>query len=276
METYTGLPFRYTAMNQPTSLHLAAVVLNALPKQQASRVLQQLNAPQRRSIFQASREIGSRPAESTVEQTLAALESATRELRRLDEAGIEASPSFALPPSAGPFDFLKNGSPEAVGELLAEEHPKHIAIVLNALPADLGSEILETMDAALRISILKRLCEDEVATADSIENLAAALRTRWQLKNEQTEYNQKGLETAAKVLSCTDSGDARCDDSVPVAVGPRIGQDPQRINLRFCRPGQTGRRPYPSHPQTYGHVALGPRPSARAAVHPDGSTLQYG
>lgn len=190
-------------MNQPSSLRLAAVVLKALPKAQAAKVLQRLDPPELRSLFNAVKRIGA-PSFNDVEETLDALQSAANELRRLDVASIQTPDATDEAATVRPFQYLKQVPTESVLQLLADEHPRNIAIALMGLAADQASDILKGLEPTLRVSVLKRLCDSEPATTEEVAQLSFILRGRLKKQTADDYYDTEGLAVAVKVLSCAD------------------------------------------------------------------------
>ncbi|HMP80583.1 MAG TPA: FliG C-terminal domain-containing protein [Pirellulaceae bacterium] len=76
------------------------------------------------------------------------------------------------------FGFLTDLSANQVGNLLNDEHPKTIATVLSMLPPDFASDVLAALDPVIRVSALKRVCDDRTATTHELDSLHVALRRR--------------------------------------------------------------------------------------------------
>ncbi len=190
-------------MNQPPSLRLAAVVLKALPKAQAAKVLQRLDPPELRSLFNAVKRLG-QPSYNDVESTLDALESAANELRSLETNSVRGPDVRNESAAVRPFQYLKQVPTESVLQLLADEHPRNIAIVLMGLAADQASEVLKGLEPALRVSVLKRLCDNDHADSEEVAQLNFILRSRLKKQTTDDYYDTEGLAVAVKVLSCAD------------------------------------------------------------------------
>ncbi|MEZ6095766.1 MAG: hypothetical protein R3C03_16305 [Pirellulaceae bacterium] len=79
------------------------------------------------------------------------------ERRRRDEDIAELKEAFRT----SPFAFLINVAPDVTNELLRDEHPKNIAIVLANLPPQVANEQVKLLEPVLRVSVVKRICQLE-------------------------------------------------------------------------------------------------------------------
>jgi flagellar motor switch protein FliG len=106
--------------------------------------------------------------------------------------------------SSSPFGFLLETIPMIRLHLLADEHPKSIAIVLSTWPPEAASETMKGLDSSLRFSVLKRLCEIEEIEESEIAELRFALKLRFQKLLNSRQAKSAGMGIAANMLSCSD------------------------------------------------------------------------
>jgi len=171
------------------SLTRAAIVLSRLPDRQAAQMLARLKAGDMQSVLGAARVLD----DVSPEQVTDCLRDFKSEFNSLspktgDSSKKRDSKSSELaqgilqiekalsskPPeisrsdeSSRPFDFLLETHAALRAHLLSDEHPKSIAIVLSMFPPDAASATMSGLDANLRISVLKRMCElDEIHDDD--------------------------------------------------------------------------------------------------------------
>ena len=202
-------------MNQLNSLQLAAVVLKSLPSEQAALMAGHLDAPELSRLLKTARDTPE-VSIADLEKTLEAFDEATRELQTLSE---EPTVACHFGQAAVPlFDFLEETKLSLCLQLLNDEHPRNIAIVLAHLSPDKASDILQGLEAPMRVSVVKRLCESNIESDEAAAELKYALKLRLQkMVKLQTERNN-GIDIAAKVLSCTSPG-------VQETLLARINQD---------------------------------------------------
>lgn len=196
-------------MSTSESLRQAALVLKSLPKGEAARIMSKLEPAEIREVINESQNL----EEPSLEEKLTllnqlALEAETlrtnrpaerQDLNRQLREGFQSDEEV----DAGPFRFLVHLSPELRKELLADEHPENVALVMMYLPSKIGSELLRNLDAPTQISALRRLCAFEDVAENQISDLAFNLKMRLQKKLQRHE-KQAGVQLAGHLLSCSD------------------------------------------------------------------------
>jgi flagellar motor switch protein FliG len=197
----------------------AAVVLNSLPNQQAALVLSRLEPSDINTVLDAI----TRLDDVSASQISTALDRLATEAARWrngdDEVDIQieeirrsvdealATPQTSLERSVEsdkPFGFLVEVIPMIRLHLLEDEHPKNIAIVLSMLPPDIASQTMKGLDRALRVSVLKRICEIEELDAEEVVQLSFALKLRLNKLLNSRQRKTIGVKLAANMLSCSD------------------------------------------------------------------------
>ncbi len=207
-------------MNTQSSLHQAAMILKSLPKRQAAAILSRLRAADMKQVLEAVNLLD----QVTGEQLNESLERLNQEARRWTSTPAEnreavehlrqitQSNAVARPPehktpshySRHPFGFLIETLPMIRDQVLLDEHPKNIAIVLSSLPPDVASSCLKSLEPIVRVSVLKRLCELDELDKEEVNQLSYALKLRHQKLYNRNPLGSPGLKTAAAMLSCTD------------------------------------------------------------------------
>jgi len=218
------------------SLQKAALVLKSLPKSEAARVMSKLDPRDVKSVMQESDKIGRR----TEADVLAALNQLSREI---EATQIDDDQSRKLlnqrnksacenQDGSGPFKFLVHLAPNLRTELLRDEHPENIALVIMNLPTDVGSQVLKQLDPAIQISVVRRLCQTEAIDSDQLSELAFNLRMQLQKKLNRIE-SPNGVKLAAQLLSCSDN---ETQDSILGYLNqldPTLVDDIESTMLRF-------------------------------------------
>ena len=186
-------------MNQLNSLQLAAVVLKSLPAEQAVKMAGHLDTPELSTLLEAARTVPE-VSISDLEKTFDALDEATRELQTVNAEPTVAS--YFGQVEVPLFDFLEDTKLTYCQQLLEDEHPRNIAIVLAHLSPDKASDILQSLDPALRLSVVKRLCESNIEADEEAADLRFTLKLRLQRLVSLNSTQNNGLDIAAKLLSC--------------------------------------------------------------------------
>src|SRR2546427_576557 len=76
--------------------------------------------------------------------------------------------------AAAPCRFLSDVDPEELVQIVAEEHPQTLALVLSHLPASYTAKVLEGLDAtlqaevALRVATMERVAPEVIRRAEHV------------------------------------------------------------------------------------------------------------
>ncbi len=204
-------------MNDTSSLNQAAVILKSLPRAQAAAILSRLEAADIQMVLDTINTLD----RVTAEQISDSLERLNRESERwktgaeqnvaqlLNESDeIESQVrdqrmSHAVDP-LHPFAFLIDTLPMVRDHLLQDEHPKNVAIVLSMLPPDVASSCMNSFEPNTRVTVLRRICELDEVNQEEIMQLSYALKLRHKKITNNRAHKNKGVDSAAELLSCTD------------------------------------------------------------------------
>ena len=197
----------------------AAVVLNSLPKKQAAVVLSRLEPGDIKTVLDAITRLDDVSA-SKISEALDRLATETERWRssnlevevKLEQVRQSVDEALATPKtkleqavdSDKPFGFLIDVIPMIRLHLLEDEHPKNVAIVLSMLPPDVASQTMQGLDPALRVSVLKRICEIEELNVEDVAQLSFALKLRLKKLLNSRQRKTIGVNLAANMLSCSD------------------------------------------------------------------------
>jgi len=209
------------------SLTRAAIVLSRLSDKQAAQILAKLKAGDMQSVLGAAKVLDDVSPEQVTDslrefrsefnslspKTEDTPQKRDSESSELVQAKLQIEKALSSRPSeisrsgesSRPFDFLLETHAVLRTHLLSDEHPKNIAIVLSMFTPDAASATMSGLDANLRISVLKRMCElDEIHDDDVIE-LSYAIRMRFNKLLNSSAGRLAGLKSAANLLSCSDA-----------------------------------------------------------------------
>lgn len=107
--------------------------------------------------------------------------------------------------SAVPFGFLSTAEDRRLVELLRDERPQTIALVLSHLPPQRAGEALERFSPALQVEIVRRLADIENADPEAVREVERALQSRWARQTAaMDEPAVGGPDAVAAILAACD------------------------------------------------------------------------
>jgi flagellar motor switch protein FliG len=208
---FLSLPTATTSMSNIDLLQQAALVLKSLPKREAAQIISKLEAHDLKKVMRESNELGN----SDLNQVNSALGQLTveakplcstrRDKRRLMNSRLRHGSECPDKIKAGPFAFMIPLETEVRRELMANEHPENVALVMMHLPTEMASELLRSLESPLQVSTVRRLCEFQDECRTQVDELAFTLRMRLQQQKQRVE-SQTGVHLAGQLLSCSDGG----------------------------------------------------------------------
>ena len=102
-----------------------------------------------------------------------------------------------------PFEFLLGGDPVQVAELLSNEHPQTIALVLAHLPPRLAAMVLVGFEVDLQVDVARRIALTEQTTPEALSVVEEGLRRRISSVRSETPV-VGGARPLAHVLNQVD------------------------------------------------------------------------
>jgi flagellar motor switch protein FliG len=102
-----------------------------------------------------------------------------------------------------PFDFVLRADPMQVAQLLENEHPQTIAIVLAHLEPRAAAKILTLLEAGLQVEVARRIAETDQTTPEAVKVVEEGIRRRMvNVVQESTKVG--GRKPLAQVLNQVD------------------------------------------------------------------------
>jgi flagellar motor switch protein FliG len=206
-----------------SDLQKAAVLLTALPEEEAAAVLSRLDAKQ---VEQVSIEICRLRSVSSDQQEqviLAFADSSPSDAS--DSGGIDRAKALvqrALGAKAAgtldnirqsieevPFAFLRNVDSQNILTYVVEEHPQTIALILSHLPAPAGAAILAGLPADRQLLVVQRIAHMGQTSPDIIKEVEAGLERRMASVMSQSFENAGGVPAVAEMLNVSDRATER-------------------------------------------------------------------
>jgi flagellar motor switch protein FliG len=199
-------------------LHKAAVLLTALPEEDAAAVLSRLDPKQVEAV---SIELARLNSVSPDEQEQIILQFADSNPGASGEAGgLDRAKSLvqkALGKNAAgtldsirqsieavPFAFLRNIDNQNILTYVIDEHPQTIALVLSHLPPAAGAAILAGLPPARQIAVVQRIANMGQTSPDMIKEVELGLERRMSSVMSQSFENAGGVGAVAEMLNVTD------------------------------------------------------------------------
>ncbi len=201
----------------------AAVLLTALPEEEAAEILSRLDAKQ---VELVSIEIARLKGVSSEQQEQVILQfSESSPDGTSDSGGIERAKNLvqrALGAKAAgtldnirqsieevPFAFLRNVDSQNILTYVAEEHPQTIALILSHLPAPAGAAILAGLPPDRQLSVVQRIAHMGQTSPDIIKEVEAGLERRMSSVMSQSFENAGGVDAVAEMLNVSDRSTER-------------------------------------------------------------------
>ncbi|WP_022947946.1 flagellar motor switch protein FliG [Methylohalobius crimeensis] len=104
------------------------------------------------------------------------------------------------------IEQLKWMEPRAIAEMLRNEHPQIVAILLSLLDAGQSAAVLEYLPDNMRYDTVMRIAGLEAVQPDALKELDAIMEEQLMGKTNLKSSNIGGVERAAEILNVTESG----------------------------------------------------------------------
>jgi flagellar motor switch protein FliG len=206
-----------------SDLHKAAVLLTALPEEEAADVLSRLDPKQ---VEQVSIEIARLKSITTEQQEQVILQFAdSSPTATADAGGLERAKTLvqkALGKNAAntldnirqsieevPFAFLRNIDSQNILTYVIEEHPQTIALILSHLPPAAGAAILSGLPPERQLMVVQRIANMGQTSPDIIKEVEAGLERRMSSVMSQSFENAGGVGAVAEMLNVSDRSTER-------------------------------------------------------------------
>jgi len=224
-----------------TGVQRAAIVLLSLGEQQAAEVLKHMSAKEVQKLGLAMTSVGSISRDSVArvfDQFVDVLEqpglgSGADEYVRavlVQALGEERASSLIdrilLGRNTSGLDTLKWMEPRAIAELVRNEHPQIIAIVMAHLDADQAAEVLKCLPDRARSDVLLRIATLDGIPPHALNELNDVMARQFAGSQNIKSSSVGGIKVAANILNFMDGGQ---DELILGAIGEVDGELGVRI-----------------------------------------------
>jgi flagellar motor switch protein FliG len=230
-------------MAEPTlsGVQRAAIVLLSLGEQQAAEVLKHMSAKEVQKLGVAMTSVGNISRESVVRvfddfvDVLAqpGLGSGADEYVRavlVQALGEDRANSLIdrilLGRNTSGLDTLKWMEPRAIAELVRNEHPQIIAIVMAHLDGDQAAEVLKCLPDRARSDVLLRIATLDGIPPHALNELNDVMARQFAGSQNLKSSSVGGIKVAANILNFMDGGQ---DEAILGAIGEIDGELGVRI-----------------------------------------------
>ena len=104
-----------------------------------------------------------------------------------------------------PFEYLSTADSGLIFELLSKEAPREAALVMTHLSAQQAADTLARYDRSERVFILRQMVRLSEPSQNALQKLSSRIEKQLAILLKDKQTDQTGVESAARLLSCTDS-----------------------------------------------------------------------
>ena len=110
--------------------------------------------------------------------------------------------------SNGPFDFAKSMDPVKIAQLIKDEHPQTIALILYNIKYQQSATILAMLPKNLQADVARRIAMMEKPSYDIVKQVEEILQKKisYDYMNDEMNSTISGVETLTEILRAVDRG----------------------------------------------------------------------
>jgi len=230
-----------------SDLHKAAVLLTALPEEEAANVMARLDAKQ---VELVSIEIAKLKSVSADEQEQAILQFAdSNPSASADAGGLDRAKSLvqkALGKNAAgtldsirqsieavPFAFLRTIDSQNVLTYVIDEHPQTVALILSHMPAPAGAAILAGLPPERQLSVVQRIANMGQTSPEILKEVELGLERRMSSVVSQSFEHTGGAGAVAEMLNVSDRATERTILENLAQDAPELVEEIRRLMFVF-------------------------------------------
>ena len=131
------------------------------------------------------------------------------------------------------LETLKWMDPVAIAELVGEEHPQIISIVLSQLDSDLAASVLSSLDEETRTDVLLRVARMEEINPSALEELDHILAGQFREMKSVKPPRVGGPSTVADILNFLDNKDESVITESIMQLDEELGQEIKDLMFVF-------------------------------------------
>jgi len=202
----------------------AAILVAGLDSSAADALLDRLDPEQADAVRRAVMEL----EEVNAEERRRVID----EFRRVRPMVPDASPAGIelnrLPAGSTPFRFLCETEDGKLSQLLSEERPATVALVLAHLPAERAGEVLSRLATPLQIEVVRRMADLDGMDPETVREVEQALEAQLSRQFAAERRREAGPQAVAKIL-------ASCDRETRAKILDNLAAEDSTLAERFGR-----------------------------------------
>lgn len=192
-----------------------AILTNAIGAHAAAPILERLDASERQLIYKLQSKLGSVPQDLIDKVAKEFLETSgvrlIGEAGRAPEAKTEEKETETPDQSSKKLQNLKavqNLAPNQLFQLIKDEHPQTIAIILVHLKPAVASDILSMLEEELKSDVAFRIANLDKVMSDMVEEIDKVFEEILSNKDQSATQEAGGVSRLAEILNSIDGGTA--------------------------------------------------------------------
>ena len=103
------------------------------------------------------------------------------------------------------LDILRWMDARSIGEMVVDEHPQVIAIILSVLEYDVAADVLNFIPVEVRAEVIQRVASRETIHPSAMEELENVMKEQFSSNSSAKSSSFGGIKTAAKIMNFTKS-----------------------------------------------------------------------
>lgn len=110
--------------------------------------------------------------------------------------------------SNGPFEFVKNMAPEKIAQLIKDEHPQTIALILYNIKYQQAATVITLLPKDKQTDVARRVAMMEKPSYDVVKQVEEILQKKisYDYMNDEMNTSISGVETLTEILRAVDRG----------------------------------------------------------------------
>ena len=189
-DKFTSEVFKRMERQEITRVSKAIMELDAVPKELVEEVLREFH-----HALVTGQDIISGGEDAVKKLLLKHLDSDTAKYI-IDELNLELGPT--------PFRELSNVSPRILAQILRNEHPQTLALILGHMVPDQAGVLLTSLPAGVRTEVLMRLANLEPVPEDMIVEVDKVLQSQLIAMGGKEGKKVGGIPAVAEILNSVD------------------------------------------------------------------------
>lgn len=216
------------------NIERAAIILLGMEKDKASEVLKHLDTEDIEKLAHAMQKVSNSDSinvSETIQEflNLSQVEMPTKFARALDKKKEKQKEEQKSEPVFTPeknLDDLKSFTNEQLIEIISEEHPQVIAVIMNYISSEQAAELMTTLDEKTRVDVIKRLATVNTLSSSAVKMLNNLVAFKINNLQDDDKLTLCGLKNAAAIINFLDTNTENLIinelDSVDTELSERI------------------------------------------------------